>query len=97
MVEQGFREWLVQKSWAQGVYYSKAVAWLLPPAALAADAPYFGIASQHWPPGFAGLLAWQLTAELFFIVVALAPFACQERRADAIGSVVLDFLGKSHR
>lgn len=72
MVEQGFREWLVQKSWAQGVYYSKAVAWLLPPAALAADAPYFNTSAQHWPPGFAGLLAWQLAAELFSIAVALA-------------------------
>ena len=96
MVEQGFREWLVQKSWAQGVYYSKAVAWLLPPA-LAADALYFNVAPRDWPPGFAGLLAWQIAAGLSLIVVALAPFACQEGRADAIGSVVLDFLGNSHR
>jgi adenylate cyclase len=72
MAQQPLREWLVQKSWAQGVYYSKAVAWLLPPAALAADAPYFNIARQHWPPGFVGLLAWQITAELFFIAVVLA-------------------------
>jgi len=72
MAQQPFRDWLVQKSWAQGVYYSKAVAWLLPPAALAADATYFSIAQQHWPPGVAGLLAWQLTAELFFIAVILA-------------------------
>ena len=72
MAQQPLREWLVQKSWAQGVYYSKAVAWLLPPAALAADAPYFNIARQHWPPGFMGLLAWQVTAELFFIAVVLA-------------------------
>jgi class 3 adenylate cyclase len=72
MALQPFREWLVQKSWAHGVYYAKAVACLLPPAALAADAPYFGVSPQHWPPGFAGLLAWQLTAELFFIAVALA-------------------------
>jgi adenylate cyclase len=35
MALQPFREWLVQKSWAHGVYYSKAVACLLPPAALA--------------------------------------------------------------
>lgn len=72
MAQQPLREWLVQKSWAQGVYYSKAVAWLLPPAALAADAPYFNLAWQHWPPGFMGLLAWQITAELFFIAVVLA-------------------------
>ncbi len=72
MAQQPFREWLVQKSWAHGVYYSKAVACLLPPAALAADAPYFNVEPRDWPPGFAGLLAWQLTAELFFIAVALA-------------------------
>jgi hypothetical protein len=47
--EEPFRQWLVRKSW----YYSKAVAWLLPPAALVV--------------GLRGLLAWQLTAELFFI------------------------------
>lgn len=72
MANAPFRQWLVRKSWAHGVYYSKAVACLLPPAALAADAPYLNVAPQHWPPGFAGLLAWQLTAELFFIAVALA-------------------------
>ena len=71
MAQQPFRDWLVQKSWGQGVYYSKAVAWLLPPAALAADAAYFNIAQQHRPPGVTGLLAWQLTAELFFITVIL--------------------------
>src|SRR3954469_9426672 len=72
MAQQSLRKWLVPKNWGQGVYYSKAVAWLLPPAALAADAPYFNIARQHWPPGFTGLLAWQFTAELFFIAVVLA-------------------------
>jgi adenylate cyclase len=72
MANEPFRQWLVQKSWAHGVYYSKAVACLLPPAALAADAAYINTGPQHWPPGLAGLLAWQLTAELFFIAVALA-------------------------
>lgn len=40
MAQQPFREWLVHKSWSQGVYYSKAVACLLPPAAFAADASW---------------------------------------------------------
>jgi len=72
MAQRSLQKWLIHKSWAQGVYYCKAVAWLLPPAALAADAPYFNIAPQHWPTGLTGLLAWQFTAELFFIAVVLA-------------------------
>jgi adenylate cyclase len=66
-----FNDWLVQKSWAQGVRYSKAVACLLPPAALASGAPFFNTPWQDWPAGFAGLLVWQLVAELFFIAIIL--------------------------
>ncbi len=72
MTVQPFGAWLVHKSWAQGVRYSKAVACLLPPAALAADAPFFDLAYADWPPGLAWLLAWQVTAEFFFILVVLA-------------------------
>lgn len=71
MTVQPFGEWLVHKSWAQGVRYSKAVACLLPPAALAADAPFFDLPHAQWPPGLAWLLAWQVSAELFFITVIL--------------------------
>ncbi|MES2415915.1 MAG: adenylate/guanylate cyclase domain-containing protein [Pseudomonadota bacterium] len=72
MAVQPFGEWLVHKSWAQGVRYSKAVACLLPPAALAADALFFHQPYVQWPPGFVWLLAWQVAAELFFISVVLA-------------------------
>ncbi len=72
MAVQPFEEWLVHKSWAQGVHYSKAVACLLPPAALAADAPFINLPTEQWPAGLAWLLAWQLAAELFFISVVLA-------------------------
>lgn len=73
MAEQlPFRAWLVRKSWAQGVRYSKAVACLLPPAALAADAPWLGLSWHDLPFEAGWLLAWQLTAELFFIAIILA-------------------------
>ncbi|RZJ16861.1 MAG: adenylate/guanylate cyclase domain-containing protein [Haliea sp.] len=72
MAEQPFRAWLVEKSWAQGVRYSKVVACLLPPAALAVDAPVLAAGTAHWPPGFGTLLAWQAMAEAFFLgLVAL--------------------------
>lgn len=72
MQDQAFRQWLVSKSWAQGVRYSRAVAWLLPPAALATHAPFLVGRAQTFSPDSAGLLAWQLSAELFFVGVVLA-------------------------
>lgn len=72
MTVQPFGAWLVHKSWAQGVRYSKAVACLLPPAALAANAPFFQTPLADWPAASGWLLVWQLAAELFFISVVLA-------------------------
>ena len=67
MAEQPFRAWLVEKTWAQGVRYSKAVACLLPPVALAVDAPFIAAGAATWPADFVWLLAWQLSAEVFFL------------------------------
>ncbi|MDP3311679.1 MAG: adenylate/guanylate cyclase domain-containing protein [Polaromonas sp.] len=72
MQDLAFREWLVSKSWALGVRYSKVVACLLPLGALAVHARFLAGDWQTPPPGFAPLLAWQLSAELFFISVVLA-------------------------
>lgn len=72
MAEQPFAQWLASKTWAQGVRYSRAVAWLLPPAALVVDAPYFAAGADSWPPAFIALLAWQLAAEAFFLAVVAA-------------------------
>ena len=72
MQDPAFREWLVSKSWAQGVRYSKVVACLLPLGALAVHARLFTGELQTLPPGAAWLLAWQVSAELFFIAVILA-------------------------
>ncbi|RZJ00507.1 MAG: hypothetical protein EOO54_27380, partial [Haliea sp.] len=72
MAEQPFRDWLTEKTWVQGVRYSRAVAWLLPPAALVVDAPFLALDPASWPPGFAWLLAWQVTAEIFFLGVVAA-------------------------
>lgn len=72
MQDQAFREWLVGKSWAQGVRYSKVVACLLPLGALAVHARFLASDWQTPPPGFAWLLAWQISAELFFITIVLA-------------------------
>ena len=72
MQEWAFREWLAARSWGLAVRYCRAVAWLLPPAALAANAPYFQ--GDGWPddPGFLWLLAWQVTAEAVCITTVLA-------------------------
>jgi len=72
MEDQAFREWLVRKSWAQGVRYSKVVACLLPLGALAVHARLIAGDWQAAPAGFFWLLAWQISAELFFITVVLA-------------------------
>ncbi len=72
MQDHAFREWLVRKSWAQGVRYSKVVACLLPLGALAVHARLIAGDWHSLPPGFAWLLAWQISAELFFIAVILA-------------------------
>jgi adenylate cyclase len=72
MQDLAFRDWLVSKSWALGVRYSKVVACLLPLGALAVHARFLAGDWQTPPPGFAALLAWQLSAELFFISVVLA-------------------------
>ena len=72
MHEQAFREWLADRSWGLAVRYCRAVAWLLPPAALAANAPY--LLDGSWPddPGFLWLLTWQVTAEVVCITTVLA-------------------------
>jgi len=72
MQDLAFREWLVSKSWALGVRYSKVVACLLPLGALAVHARFLASDWQAPPSGFAWLLAWQVSAELFFISVVLA-------------------------
>ncbi|MFN3569990.1 MAG: adenylate/guanylate cyclase domain-containing protein [Polaromonas sp.] len=72
MQDAAFREWLVSKSWALGVRYSKVVACLLPLGALAVHARFLASDWHTPPPGFAALLSWQASAELFFIAVVLA-------------------------
>ena len=72
MQEWAFREWLAARSWGLAVRYCRAVAWLLPPAALAANAPYFR--AGIWPddPRFLWLLAWQVAAGAVCIATVLA-------------------------
>lgn len=72
MQEEAFREWLAARSWGLAVRYCRAVAWLLPPAALAANAPYFR--GDSWPhdSGFLWLLAWQLGAWTVCVATVLA-------------------------
>jgi class 3 adenylate cyclase len=72
MQEWAFREWLAARSWGLAVRYCRAVAWLLPPAALAANAPYFRGDGWLDDPGFLWLLAWQVTAEAVCITTVLA-------------------------
>jgi class 3 adenylate cyclase len=72
MQDLAFRDWLVSKSWALGVRYSKVVALLLPLGALAVHARFLAGDWQTPPPGFAAVLSWQVSAELFFITVVLA-------------------------
>lgn len=72
MQEWAFREWLAARSWGLAVRYCRAVAWLLPPAALAANAPYFRAGIWPHDPGFLWLLAWQITAEAVCIATVLA-------------------------
>jgi class 3 adenylate cyclase len=72
MQDPAFREWLVSKSWAQGVRYSKVVACLLPPAALAVHAPSISGGWDALPVASIWLLGWQLTAELFFLGIVAA-------------------------
>jgi adenylate cyclase len=59
MVDPVFRRWLTHRSWGLMVRYCKAVAWLLPVAALAKDAPLWlsTEAAQH--AKLPALLAWQ--------------------------------------
>jgi adenylate cyclase len=59
MTDPVFRRWLTYRSWGLMVRYCKAVAWLLPIAALAKDAPLWlsGDAVQH--ARLPALLAWQ--------------------------------------
>lgn len=70
-MSDGFREWLAAKSWAAGVRYCKAVALLLPPAALAMDAPLMldpGLLAQakwRWA------VAWQVAVGLACVAVVL--------------------------
>jgi adenylate cyclase len=72
MQDQAFRQWLVRKSWALGVRYSKVAACLLPLGALAVHARFVAGDWHTLPPGLAWLLAWQLSAEIFFISMVLA-------------------------
>jgi len=69
MAEKLFRDWLVLKSWTQGVRYSKVVACLLPLGALAIHARFIGKDWQSFAAASAWLLAWHITAELFFITI----------------------------
>lgn len=71
MQEWAFREWLAARSWGLAVRYCRAVAWLLPPAALAANAPYFREDAWLDDPGFLWLLGWQVTAEVVCIATVL--------------------------
>ncbi len=71
MQDQAFREWLVYKSWMQGVRYSKVVACLLPLGALAIHARFLGSGWQAFPASSVWLLAWHVVAELFFIAIIL--------------------------
>ena len=71
MTEQPFPEWLVHKSWVQGVRYSKVVACLLPLGALAIHARFLGGGWQAFPASSVWLLAWHVTAEFFFIAIIL--------------------------
>ena len=80
MQDPAFREWLVSKSWVQGVRYSKVVACLLPLGALAVHAHLFTDKVQILSPGVVWLLVWQVSAELFFIAVILADRWCPQLR-----------------
>ena len=70
-LDDGFREWLAGKSWTAGVRYCKAVALLLPAAALAMDAPLLldpGLLAQakwRWT------VAWQVAVQLACVAVVL--------------------------
>ena len=72
MAQEPFAHWLTARTWRQGVRYSRAVAWLLPAAALAVDWPHLQSDPATWPPGVAALMVWQLCAEAFFLAVLAA-------------------------
>lgn len=80
MQQHAFRAWLANKSWALAVRYCKAVAWLLPPAALAADSYYLRQGTVASTPGLGLLLAWQLAAEAVCLTVVLADRLLGPRR-----------------
>jgi adenylate cyclase len=69
MAQEPFPCWLAARTWRQGVRYSRVVACMLPPAALAVDWPYLAMPAHTWPPGAAALMLWQLCAECFFLAV----------------------------
>jgi len=71
VVQEPFRVWLAQKSWAVSVRYCKAVACLLPPAALAMDAPVLLDTSLASTVKWRWLLGWQLAVELACLAVVL--------------------------
>jgi adenylate cyclase len=78
MTDQAFRQWLADKTWVQGVRYAKAVALLLPPAALAVNIPLWQHAAQaprlHW------LLGWQVATELTALAVLLVHWRVPQLR-----------------
>ncbi|MDO9359151.1 MAG: adenylate/guanylate cyclase domain-containing protein [Polaromonas sp.] len=84
MTDQPFAEWLVHKSWTQGVRYSKVVACLLPPAALAIHLPTLSGGWQAMPVASWWLLGWQLTAELFFLAIIAADRLLPASRSRAL-------------
>ncbi|MBA2962875.1 MULTISPECIES: adenylate/guanylate cyclase domain-containing protein [Ramlibacter] len=59
MVDPVFRRWLTHRSWGLMVRYCKAVAWLLPVAAIAKDVPLWLAPDPAQQARLAGLLAWQ--------------------------------------
>jgi len=74
MVQQPFSQWLCARSWTLAVRYCKAVAWLLPPAALALDAGPLraALSDPGAVPGLVALLGWQAVAELVCVGMVLA-------------------------
>jgi adenylate cyclase len=59
MVDPVFRRWLTNRSWGLMVRYCKAVAWLLPIAAIAKDAPLWLSIEPSQHARLPALLAWQ--------------------------------------
>jgi class 3 adenylate cyclase len=86
-----FGRWLTHRSWALSVRYCKVVALLLPPAAVAADAPL--LLQEMPPPGTAALVAWQVTAEAVCLMVVLADRWLPAAREWVLNAFCASFIG----